>query len=65
MATADKILQNVSSSLENNTKVKKIQNSNGTYSVAIYNINGLKEASSLKTKYNNKYPSAYYLKKKK
>lgn len=65
VATADKILQNVSSSLENNTKVKKIQNSNGTYSVAIYNINGLKEASSLKTKYNNKYPSAYYLKKKK
>ncbi len=65
IGTADKILQSVSSSLENNTKVKKIQNSNGTYSVAIYNINGIKEASSLKTKYNNKYPSAYYLKKKK
>lgn len=65
VATADKVLQSVSSSLENNTKAKKIQNSNGTYSVAIYNINGLKEASSLKTKYNSKYPSAYYLKKKK
>lgn len=64
-ATADKTLQNVSTSLEKNTKAKKVQNSNGTYSVVVYNINGLQEAISLKTKYNSKYPTAYYIKKKK
>ena len=64
-ATADKTLQNVSTSLEKNTKAKKVQNSNGTYSVVVYNIDGLQEAISLKTKYNSKYPTAYYIKKKK
>lgn len=64
-AIADKTLQNVSISLEKNTKAKIVENSNGTYSVVVYNINGLQEAISLKTKYNSKYPTAYYIKKKK
>lgn len=64
-AIADKTLQNVSTSLEKNTKAKIVENSNGTYSVVVYNINGLQEAISLKTKYNSKYPTAYYIKKKK
>ena len=58
LASAEKTLQNLSSSLEKDTKIKTIQNSNGTYSVAIYNINTLEDAMSLKTKYNNKFPTA-------
>lgn len=63
--SADKVLNNISSSLENNIKVKKIENTNGFYTIALYNINGLTEANLLKVKYSSKYPSAYYLKKKK
>ena len=64
LASAEKTLQNLSSSLEKDTKIKTTQNSNGTYSVAIYNISTLEDAISLKTKYNNNFPSAYYIKKK-
>lgn len=64
-ATAEKTLKSVSLSLEKDTKAKKIQNPNGTYSVAIYNINGLQDAIILKAKYISKFPSAYYIKKQK
>lgn len=63
--TVETVLQTVSNSLEKDTKVKKIQNSNGTYSVVVYNIDGLQNAIALKNKYNSKYPSSYYIKKKK
>lgn len=63
--SANKASDSISTSLENNTKVKVIANSSGSYTVALYNIDSLKNAIALKNKYNSKYPNSYYIKKKK
>jgi len=64
-ATAQKALENISSSLEKDAKAKIVPNVNGSSSVVIYNINGLQDAISFKTKLDNKFPNSYYAKKKK
>ncbi len=61
---ANKVLNNISSSLTNDVKAKTVTNSNGTYSVALYNIDGLQNAIELKNQFANKFPQAYYIKKK-
>lgn len=63
--SADKTLEKISSTLENEMKSKIVSNSNGTYTVAIYNINGKNEAVSVKNKFDSKFPHSYYIKKKK
>ena len=45
-------------------KTKIVTNTNGTYTVAIYNIAGKEEAISIKNKLNSTYPGSYYIKKK-
>ena len=63
-ASAQKSLDTLSSSLEGNMKTKIVTNTNGTYTVAIYNIAGKEEAISIKNKLNSTYPGSYYIKKK-
>ncbi|APW66211.1 hypothetical protein LPB137_10325 [Poseidonibacter parvus] len=63
-ASAQNVLASLSSSLENNMKTKIVSNTNGTYTVAIYNIEGSSQAISIKNKLNSKYPGSYYIKKK-
>ncbi|WP_368029629.1 TolC family protein [Arcobacter sp. s6] len=63
-AYANKILNSVSSSLQNNVKAKIVSNSNGTQSVALYNIDGLQNALALKKQFAGQFPQAYYIKKK-
>lgn len=63
-ASAQKSLDTLSSSLEANMKTKIVTNTNGTYTVAIYNIDGKEEAISIKNKLNSTYPGSYYIKKK-
>ena len=63
-ASANKVLNSISPSLQNNVKVKTVPNQNGTYSVALYEIDGLKNAIELKNQYIDKFPQVYYIKKK-
>ena len=63
-STANKALDTINSSIENNTKAKVITNSNGSYTLTFYDIDGLENAIALKNKYNSKYPYSYYIKKK-
>ena len=63
-AYADKMLNSVSSSLQNDVKAKIVSNSNGTKSLALYNIDGLQNALALKKQFAGQFPQAYYIKKK-
>ena len=63
-AYADKMLNSVSSSLQNDVKAKIVSNSNGTKSLALYNIDGLQNALALKKEFAGQFPQAYYIKKK-
>lgn len=63
-ASASKASDSIEKNLTDNTKVKIVANSNGSYTVALYNIDGLQKAIELKNKYNNSYPHSYYIKKK-
>ena len=63
-AYANKMLNSVSSSLQNDVKAKIVSNSNGTKSLALYNIDGLQNALALKKEFAGQFPQAYYIKKK-
>jgi outer membrane protein, adhesin transport system len=63
-AYANKMLNSVSSSLQNNVKAKIVTNSNGTQSLALYNIDGLENAIALKKQFAGQFPQSYYIKKK-
>ena len=63
-AYADKMLNSVSSSLQNDVKAKIVSNSNGTKSLALYNIDGLQNALALNKEFAGQFPQAYYIKKK-
>ena len=63
-AYANKMLNSVSSSLQNDVKAKIVSNSNGTKSLALYNIDGLQNALALKKQFAGQFPQAYYIKKK-
>jgi len=61
---ANKSLESISSSLSNDTKAKITTNSNGTYTLALYDIASLDNATELKNKFNKNFPHSYYVKKK-
>ena len=63
-AYANKMLNSVSSSLQNDVKAKIVSNSNGTQSLALYNIDGLQNAIELKKQFAGQFPQSYYIKKK-
>jgi outer membrane protein, adhesin transport system len=45
-------------------KSKIVANKNGSYTVALYNIDGLQNALELKNQFAAKFPKSYYIKKK-
>lgn len=63
-SSAQKALDALSSDLDDNMKSKVVSNKNGTYTAAIYNIDGKTQAIAIKNKLNSKYPGSYYIKKK-
>ena len=63
-AYANKMLNSVSSSLQNDVKAKIVSNSNGTQSLALYNIDDLQNAIELKKQFAGQFPQSYYIKKK-
>jgi adhesin transport system outer membrane protein len=62
--SATKALKTISLKLENEMKAKVVSNTNGSYTVAVYNISGESDATLIKNKLNSKYPHSYYVKKK-
>ena len=63
-AYANKMLNSISSSLQNDVKAKIVSNSNGTQSLALFNIDGLQNAIELKKQLAGQFPQSYYNKKK-
>ncbi|MAC83968.1 MAG: hypothetical protein CL624_07515 [Arcobacter sp.] len=63
-SSAEKAVTALSSQLDEPAKVKVVENTNGTYTATVYNLDGKTEAISAKNKLNSKYPNSYYVKKK-
>ena len=63
-ASAQNVLESLTPSLEGNMKTKIVSNKNGSYTLAIYDIDGKTQAIAIKNKLNSKYPGSYYIKKK-
>ena len=63
-ASAQNVLESLTPSLEGNMKTKIVSNKNGSYTLAIYDIDGKTQAIAIKNKLNSKYPGSYYTKKK-
>lgn len=63
-SSAEKAVTALSSQLDEPAKAKVVENTNGTYTATVYNLDGKTEAISAKNKLNSKYPNSYYVKKK-
>ena len=62
---AQRDLDEIITQLDENMNTKITTNTNGSYTIAIINIDGITNAMALKNKLDNKYPGSYYKKKNK